>query len=153
MNKKTTAIAGSLLTLSTIFACGCGESPSSQGIRYDSRDAGLERKLDTVLILDSSLQYKDRTDKQWKSVIAVEATGSRRSPNDTLEAWAVLGNQINETLQLEVRTSFFDELSSPIGAPSSWTRLFMSENATENYSETSLDFEAYYYLIEVREAR
>lgn len=148
------------------FISGCTtthimEGPAP-GIRTTS-DTGIghDETLNTVVILDDSLGNKIVQDEfgkkypqwPWRSAIAVESTGVKRTPTDTLEVWAILRNRTTVPLQVEARTSFYDTAQAPAGPASVWKRVFLQPNSTNQYLERSLDVDVSYYRIEVREGR
>ena len=131
------------------------------GVMVDSPkapNAGV--RMNSVAILDRSLQQWYVYEKSGEEPIehgkvgkiAVEATGARRTPTGTVEAWAILRNRTDYPLQIEGRVQFFMKDKSPLEGPSAWQRTLLQPNAVANYREFSTNVEdiAYYY-IEIRE--
>lgn len=131
------------------------EGPTTGGRVDPSLAPNAEIRLNTVAIVDKALQRDReglfRTRRIGK--IAVETTDSRRTPTGTLEAWATLRNRTDFDLQIEGRTTFFDDRKRPIETPTAWRRVFLPANSIGSYSELSTGVGVAYYYIEVREAR
>lgn len=142
-----------------ITLTACAPTPimegAAPGIKIDSQLApNATMHLNSVAILDKSLQYWDKDGKGWRSKVAVEATSSRRTATGTLEAWATIRNRTDFPLQLEGRVSFFDASQAPVEGPSQWKRVMLPPNSVASYKEFSMmsNLPMYYY-IEVREGR
>lgn len=120
-----------------------------QAVRIaDERAPSQRLNLDTVVILDKSLQ--DR--KAGK--LAVENSGARRTAADTVEAFAVIRNRTDYPLQIEGRTQFFDAMGIPLGSPSQWQRLYLDPQSINGYRELSTGTgDVAHYYIEIREGR
>jgi hypothetical protein len=119
-------------------------------------DLGLDTdiRLNTVGIIDDSLQSWEGSDEGSVGKIAVERTDTRRTPTGTLEAFAVLRNRTDHDLQIEGRTFFFDHDRLEAEAPTAWQRLHLAPNSTGTYKGASLKTTGIaYYYIELREAR
>lgn len=128
---------------------------AARGIRTTA-DVGVghAQTLNAVLILDESLQVWEDQGKERGGKIAVEATNARRTPTNTVEAWAIFRNRTDFPLQLEARVSFFDETQAPLEGPSAWQRVFLPPNGSAEYRESSVDStRVAHYRIEVREGR
>jgi hypothetical protein len=98
----------------------------------------------TVTILDDSLAGK----------VAVENQGSRRTPTNTLEVFAVIRNRTDFTLQAEGRMSLYDINGAPLDGPSAWQRLYLPPNSIVHYKEIStVTQDIGFYNIEIREGR
>lgn len=126
---------------------------AARGIRTTA-DVGVghAQTLNTVVILDESLQIWKDQGKERGGKIAVEATNARRTPTNTVEAWAIFRNRTDFPLQLEARVSFFDEAQAPLEGPSAWQRVFLPPNGSADYRESSVDStRVTFYRIEVRE--
>ncbi len=116
----TLALAASLVLT------GCSGIDKNEGPRpgvriSDDRAPNQRLNLDTVVILDKSLQ--DR--KSGK--LAIENSGARRTAAGTVEAYAVIRNRTDFPLQIEGRTQFFDDSVCrwgrlPSGSGCIWTR-------------------------------
>lgn len=124
------------------------EGPSPAIRIADERAPNQRLNLDTVVILDKSLQ--DR--KSGK--LAVENSGARRTASGTVEAYAVIRNRTDHPLQIEARTQFFDSLGIPLEAPSQWQRIYLDPQSVNGYRELSTGtVEVAHYYIEIREGR
>lgn len=141
----TLALAASLVLT------GCSGIDKNEGPRpgvriSDDRAPNQRLNLDTVVILDKSLQ--DR--KSGK--LAIENSGARRTAAGTVEAYAVIRNRTDFPLQIEGRTQFFDSLGLPLGAPSQWQRVYLDPQSINGYRELSTGTgEVAHYYIEIRE--
>ncbi len=128
---------------------------AAPGVRVqDERAPQAAIRLNTVNIIDDSLQkWQGKEEERW-SKIAVESTNSRRTPTGTLEAWGVLRNRTDYPLQVEGRTTFFDQYEVPVEKPTAWRRVMLPPNGIAAYKElsTRMDEVAFYY-IEIREGR
>ena len=123
---------------------------AAPGVRVPER--GI--RLNSVVIIDESLQNWDGKAKGKYGKIAVEATNSRRTETGTLEAWATLRNRTSHPLQLEARTHFLDKTQAPLEGPTAWQRVHLPAKSLASYKECSTLVEGIgYYYIEVREGR
>jgi hypothetical protein len=146
-------VSGALLLGVMVALAGCNAVNRDEGARLgtridDARAPEARINLDTVVILDKSLQDR-RSGK-----IAVESSGARRTETGTLQVHAVIRNRTDHPQQIELRATFFDELSVPVEGPTAWQRVYLDPQAVAGYKELSarIDGIAHYY-IEVREAR
>jgi len=128
---------------------------AAPGVRVQDEkapQAGI--RLNTVQIIDDGLQkWQGKESERW-SKISVESTNSRRTPTGTLEVWGVLRNRTDYPLQIEGRTTFFDQYEVPAEKPTAWRRVMLPPNGVAAYKElsTRMDEIAFYY-IEIREGR
>lgn len=135
---------GIIFVLAVLVAVNFSGCTTMEGPTPGSRVDAIEIKMNSVGILDKSLQKK----------IAVESTGSRRTPTGTLEVWNVLRNRTNYQLQLEGRVQFFDKDKAPVEGPTAWQRLILSPNSVLSYKEFSTNvMDIAYYYVEIREGR
>jgi len=128
---------------------------AAPGVRVqDERAPQAGIRLNTVNIIDDHLQkWQGKEEERW-SKITVESTNSRRTPTGTLEVWGVLRNRTDYPLQVEGRTTFFDQYEVPVEKPTAWRRIMLPPNGITAYKEfsTRMDEVAFYY-IEIREGR
>lgn len=111
-------------------------------------------RLNTVAILDDSLQDWDGPPGRKGGKIAVERTNASRTETGTLVAWALLRNRTDYPLQIEGRVQFFDEAEAPLEGPTAWQRLHLPPNSVITYRGNSTQTDRVkYYLIEIREGR
>ena len=111
-------------------------------------------RMDSVVILDRSLQDWKGGDGRKRGKIAVEKTDARRTETGTVEAWAILRNRTDHPLQIEGRTQFFDESQAPLEGPSAWQRVQLPPNSVATYRENSTNTDRVkHYYIEIREGR
>lgn len=156
-----------VLLLCTVIFAGCattiiGEGPAP-GMRVESPNpysAGI--RMNSVSILDKDLQkwyvfentITGSVERGKKGKIAVESTGSRRTPTGTVEAWAVLRNRTDFDLQVQGRVQFFDKTKAPVEGPTAWQRVFLPANSVSHFKELSINvMDVAYYYIEIREGR
>lgn len=143
---------GVVLTSLALLA-GCQNIDPNEGPRpgariVDERAPDARLRLDSVVILDKSLQDR-RAGK-----LAVENSGARRTATGTVEAYAVIRNRTDYPLQIEARTQFFDELGAPVEGPTQWQRLYLDPQSISAYRELStLVHGISHYYIEIREGR
>ena len=138
------------------------EGPSP-GVKVQQSPGGIAQiRMNSVAILDDSLQkwyvYENSQTgvKEHGKIgkIAVESTGTRRTPTNTLEAWALFRNRTDFDLQLQCRVQFFDTTQAPLEGPTAWKRLYLPSNSVATYKESSINVHNIgYYYIEVREGR
>lgn len=149
------------LTIGLIFVMltGCtaatireGAAPAVRVQNEDAPTAGI--RFNTVNIIDDNLaNWQGREEKRW-SKIAVESTNSRRTATGTLEAWGVLRNRTDYPLQIEGRTTFFDQYQVPVEKESGWKRVILPPNGVAAYKELSTHTnDVAFYYIEIREGR
>lgn len=120
---------------------------------------GFDHQIDRVVFIDSKLNRYEINrglglpDKQVVKV-TTERFGSKSSETGTLKAWAVLKNRTDYDLQLEGRVTFLDAELVPIdGDTSSWKKMYLPANAVGTYRDSSLSFDAQFFMIEIREGR
>jgi len=142
-----------------LFGVGCESSAVREGpapgvrIRHPAAPYATVR-MNTVNILDKSLQDWHGDPEQKRGKIAVEATNARRTPTGTVEVWATLRNRTDHALQLEGRSQFFDRDEAPVEGPTAWQRVFLPPNGVGVYKERSTKvMEVGYYYVEIREGR
>jgi len=136
-----------IVTLVLITAlCGCTtEMGAARGERA-VRHAGIE--MDSVGILDRSLQ------SEYSGKIAIEGTGARRTPTDTVEVWSQIRNRTDYPLQIECRVQFFDKDKTPVEGPTAWQRVQLPPQALTVYKQSSLGTDNLnHFYIEIREGR
>ncbi|PRB82067.1 hypothetical protein [Pseudomonas sp. MYb185] len=142
-----------LVLAASLASVGCSGIDRNEGPRpavriVDERAPNQRLNLDTVVILDKSLQDR-KTGK-----LAVENSGARRTATGTVEAYAVIRNRTDHPLQIEGRTQFFDSMGIPLGVPSQWQRLYLDPQSINGYRELSTGTgEVAHYYIEIREGR
>lgn len=141
--------------LALLVGCTAVREGAAPAIRVQDASAPTAKvRLNTVNIIDDGLQsWQGKEADRW-SKIAVESTNSRRTATGTLEVWGVLRNRTDYPLQVEGRTTFFDQYEVPIEEPSGWRRVLLPPNGISAYKEfsTRTDEVAFYY-IEIREGR
>lgn len=124
------------------------------GVNVQDKAPQVGLRLNSVTIVDNGLQYWEGKDEDRWTKLAVESTNSRRTPTGALEVWSVLRNRTDFPLQVEGRTTFFDQQQVPIEGPSAWQRLQLQPNAVAAYREYSTATSSVaYYRIEIREGR
>jgi hypothetical protein len=172
MSNLKEAVLIMLLLAAAFVLSGCEEDVSRRwegpapGVKVDDPTQPYATiRYNTAVILDKSLQdwsYKPKKFLFWETEedrrnvgkIAVESTGSKRTPTGTLEAYAVIRNRTNYPLQIEARTTYFDQDKVPCEQPTAWQRVFLQPNAVNTYKECSTKVqEVAYYYIEIREGR
>ncbi len=128
---------------------------AAPGVRVNdpaAPNAGI--RLNTVNIIDESLQKWHGREAGKTGKIAVESTNSKRTATGTLEAWGVLRNRTDYPLQIEGRITFFDQYQVPVESPSAWRRVLLPANGIGAYKEFSTKTsQVAYYYIELREGR
>lgn len=141
------------LSAAALVLCACAGAQVNEGaapgIRVnDDRAPDARLNLDTVVILDKSLQDRN------SGKLAIESSGARRSPSGTLEVFAVIRNRTDHPQQIEARVQFFDDLKVPVEGPTQWHRVYLDPQAISAYREFSTRVhDVYHYYIEIREAR
>jgi hypothetical protein len=143
--------------LATLLA-GCStvvQEGAAPGVRVrNDRAPQAGIRLNTVQIIDDGLQQWQGSDSERWSKISVESTNSRRTATGTLEVWGVLRNRTDFPLQLEGRTTFFDQYQVPAEKPTAWRRVMLPPNGVAAYKELSVGTnDIAYYYIEIREGR
>lgn len=142
-----------LMAVTATLLAGCQVPPVTEGpapgIRVlDDRAPNARLNLDTVVILDKSLQ----TGKVGK--LAVERSLGRRTATQTLEVIAVIRNRTDYPQQIEGRTQFYDAAGVPIEGPTAWQRLILDPQSINTYREFSTrTADVAHYYVEIREAR
>ncbi len=159
MSRSITFVA--LMIGAALMVLGCYRETvkvregAAPGVRVDNIRAPHARvRMNTVNIIDKSLQNWQGKDGKRMSKIAVESTNARRSPTGTVEVWAVLRNRTDYPLQIEGRVQFFDRDQAPVEGPTAWQRVYLPANSVATYKEFSTKvMEIGYYYIEIREGR
>jgi hypothetical protein len=106
------------------------------------RHPGYQLPFNTVSILDRALA---RT-------IVAEQSGARRTPTNTLVAWAILRNRSDDGVKVSVRTRFYDANRQPL-EESAWTLVHIERRGLRSYEVPAVRREAAFYHIEVMEGR
>lgn len=129
-----------------------GAAPAVRVQNDGGPSAGI--RFNTVNIIDDSLaNWQGKEEERW-SKIAVESTNSRRTATGTLEAWGVLRNRTDYPLQIEGRTTYFDQYQVPVEKATSWKRVILPANGVAAYKEFSTHTnDVAFYYIEIREGR
>jgi hypothetical protein len=96
----------------------------------------------TVAFLDADLTRN----------LVAEETGTKRSPTNTLVAWALLRNRTDETVKVSVRTRFFDTNKAPLD-DTPWSMVYLDRRGLQTYETPSLRGDAAYYYIEIMKGR
>lgn len=138
-----------LVTSVVMFACKSNDDLrvrvlDDEGVDPATRVEGprTQAQLNTVGFLNRRLNQR----------VAVERTGARRTPTNTLEVWSVFRNRTNALQEIQVRTQYFGPGREPNEGPDAWQTMFLSANAIETYRTYSTRTDPEYYYIEVREA-
>jgi len=160
MIRKMATLLGWLI-IAGLIVTGCSKTNvdvregAAPGVRVDDDRAPYARvRMNTVNILDKSLQNWQGSSKEKRGKIAVEANNARRTATGTLEVWATLRNRTDFPLQIEGRTQFFDRDQAPIEGPTAWQRVHLPPNSVATYKESSTNInDVAYYYIEIREGR
>jgi len=142
-----------------LFLSGCktvdvreGPGPGVRVRDPQAPYAGI--RMNSVAIIDKSLEEWYGKPKEKRGKIAVESTSARRTPTGTLEVWAVLRNRTDYPLQIEGRTQFFDRDEAPVEGPTAWQRVHLPPQGVATYKELSTKVqEIAYYYVEIREGR
>lgn len=147
-----------MIGLLTVLLTACStvvQEGASPGVRVqEARAPQAGIRLNTVQIIDDGLQQWQGKDSQRWSKISVESTNSRRTATGTLEVWGVLRNRTDYPLQIEGRTTFFDQYEVPSEKPTAWRRVMLPPNGVTAYKELSVGTnDIAYYYIEIREGR
>ncbi|MEO3879435.1 hypothetical protein [Rheinheimera fenheensis] len=136
---------------------GCASTDKYSGINPVQRTANTEMNsivfvdhaLNRTVITKSVMGERARTTVK----VEVESSGIRQTPTGNTEVWAVLRNRTDYDLQVEGMTSFYDAGSAPLDDRSSWKRVYLPANSTALYKEVSVDQQAKYFVVELREGR
>lgn len=143
-----------LVFVSGLSAAACTKVIINEGGAPGVNAPQVGLRLNSVTIIDNGLQFWEGKDEDRWTKLAVESTNSRRTPTGTLEVWGVLRNRTDFPLQVEGRTTFFDQQQVPIEGPSAWQRLQLQPNSVAAYREYSIATSSVaYYRIELREGR
>lgn len=108
------------------------------GTRVD--DPATEARLNRVGFLIPDFNRK----------VAVQSTGAKRTPTNTLEVWAVFRNRTQFNQSFQVRTQFFGPDREPNEGPHEWQNMFLPPNGIETYRTYSRGTTPEYYYIEVQ---
>lgn len=146
------AMAGAVSLLSA-----CASTDKYIGIHPVQRTASTEMNsivfvdhaLNRTVITKSVLGERSRTTIK----VDVESSGIRQTATGNTEVWAVLRNRTDYDLQVEGMTSFYDAGNAPLDDRSSWKRVYIPANSTALYKEVSVDQQAKYFVVELREGR
>jgi len=137
---KTVVVAGFLTGLTgVLLLAGC----SSPGPYRAERGPNALEEHETVVILSKSLAKR----------IKVEGQRADRMPDNRLEVHANIRNYSKEPVQIQVQTVFKDRDAISLGDESEWKPLLMTEGSTKTYTESSMNDQAEFYTIRIREER
>lgn len=145
-----TVLAASLLT-------ACSSTDQYSGIHPVQRTSNTEmnsivfvdHKLNRTVITKSLLGERSHTTIK----VDVESSGVRQTATGNTEVWAVLRNRTDYDLQVQGMTSFYDAGSAPLDDRSNWKRVYLPANSTALYKEVSVNQQAKYFVLELREGR
>lgn len=136
---------------------GCASTDKYGGTHPVQRTASTE--MNSIVFVDHGLNRtiitKSVMGERSRSTVKVEveSSGIRQTPTGNTEVWAVLRNRTDYDLQVEGMASFYDAGSAPLDDRSSWKRVYIPANSTALYKEVSVDQQAKYFVVELREGR
>lgn len=137
-----------------VMGASIGHEGATPGIAiHDQKSPNSTMHLDSINILDKSLQHIGSRRDQYIGKISVERSGLRRSETGNIEVVAVIRNRTDYPLQIEGRVQFLDQNGLPIEKPSAWQRVYLSPQGVSAYREFSTTPDAKHYYVEIREGR
>lgn len=110
--------------------------------------------MNTVNIIDDTLQRtteKERGGTIVGTKLAVEGAGQNMTATNSREVWVNLRNLTDYPQNIEARVTWYDVNERPVDGPTSWTRIFLPQNAGEIYRSQSISLQADAFYVEVRE--
>ena len=153
---KTKLALVSALAL-TLAACGTTTQNGYTGANPVQRTTTNE--LNTIVFIDHNLNRTDITktifgEKVRNTVkVTLDRSGMSNTATGQLEVWTMIRNRTDYDLQIEGKALFFDANQVPLMDESMWRRVYVPANGTAIYKETSLNSQAEYFLVELREGR
>lgn len=129
-----------VLMLVVATAGGCRSNAVNEGAFAGTRHTRYEIQMNNVGVLSEWLAQR----------IAVEESNSARSATNTLEVWAQLRNRIQGSYQITARTHFYGPDRRPLET-TGWTTIHLQPLGVATYTTSSLNDNALYYYIELRE--
>ena len=132
--------------------------PQCDLYRYGrERQSLLEKSLVRLLppapgvITEMPLDYANVVDPSIVNKVLVQTTSAIRNPDGSMAVQARVLNCTDHVLQIEGRTSFFDDALRSSEPPTAWSRMILQGRTYETYSTRSAGSAASAYLIELRE--
>ncbi|CUA86714.1 hypothetical protein [Pseudidiomarina woesei] len=153
---KTRLALASALVL-TLAACGTTTQNGYTGANPVQRT--ITNELNTIVFIDHNLNRTDITktifgEKVSNTVkVTLDRSGMSNTATGQLEVWTMIRNRTDYDLQIEGKALFFDANQAPLMDESMWRRVYVPANGTAIYKETSLNSQAEYFLVELREGR
>ena len=154
MKTKLALVTALVLTLA---ACGTTTQNGYTGANPVQRTTTNE--LNTIVFIDHNLNRTDITksifgEKVSNTVkVTLDRSGMSNTATGQLEVWTMIRNRTDYDLQIEGKALFFDANQAPLMDESMWRRVYVPANGTAIYKETSLNSQAEYFLVELREGR
>ncbi|RDV28035.1 hypothetical protein DXV75_03460 [Alteromonas aestuariivivens] len=142
-----------LLALLTWLPVSFAQETKIYDDKIEQRREGLS--LNKVVFVDHSLnrvELNEKNDTRHQTIkVSLQRAGARRTPTNSLEAWSVLKNHTDYNLQVEGRVSFFDADEIPLDDVTAWKRVYIPANSVATYRDFSINPQAAYFVIELRE--
>lgn len=116
-------------------------------------------ELNSIVFIDHSLNRTDITQTPFGEKVrdtvkvTLDRSGITNTATGQLEVWTMIRNRTDYDLQIEGKALFFDANQAPLMDESMWRRVYVPANGTAIYKETSLNNNAQYFLVELREGR
>lgn len=148
-----------LATGLTLLLVGCGSTQNGYSGFNNPVQRTSTNELNSVVFIDHNLNRTDitKTFMGEKVTNTVKVTLDRSGVNNTatgqLEVWTMIRNRTDYDLQIEGKALFFDANQAPLMDESMWRRVYVPANGTAIYKEVSLNNQAQYFLVELREGR
>lgn len=150
---KFSALAALAWTLSACQTTTNGYSAHHPTQRTQTNELNtivfIDHNLNRTEIINTALGKKAKTTVK----ITIDRSGFRSTDTGTAEIWAVLRNRTDYNLQVEGKAMFFDADEIPLDDESVWRRVHVPANGTAVFRETSLNDQAEFFLLELREGR
>jgi len=130
-----------LMTLS-IVACSSSDKrePLSSAVFIDkSLNMTVENK-----ITGNEINYRK---------LSIDKHGSRNTETGTMEAWAIIRNHTDYDQEIQVNAVFYDQDQVPSAFKATPQRLFIKNNSTATFRQTSVDQNVKFYNIEIDGAK
>lgn len=145
-------IFASMSSYNTVNAQVRGALPTNQELAITTE----KPYYNTVNIIDKNLQTT-YTYRNGQSIttgkIAVENAGQDILKNGLREVWVQLRNLTDYPQAILARTTWYDERGRAVDGPSSWTRIFLSQNSGEVYESISIRPTSNSFMVEIQEVR
>ena len=140
---KNTVLMATAVLILALFVPACTTYDIREGTTAGTnvQSVSTEARLNRVGFLTKGLERR----------VAIQSTGTARTPTNTLEVNCVLRNRTDYEQRMMIRTQYFGEERNPNEGPNEWQTVIIPQNGIQTYKTYSAGIDATYYYIEIQE--